>query len=112
MSLRELRHKALGRSLIPPSRLQFSEWIEANIKLPEGVRALPGAGPSVGASARSCRRLVLFVGPAHDDPERVVRQWPLQRLGFIPRCAHQNVSLFIGRQDFDSHSGLNASLIG
>jgi phage terminase large subunit GpA-like protein len=31
------------RSLIPPPRLQLSEWIETNIKLPEGVSALPGA---------------------------------------------------------------------
>ena len=28
--------------------------------------------------------LIFFVGPAHDDPERIVRQWPLQRLRFIP----------------------------
>jgi hypothetical protein len=30
-----------------------------------------------------CRRAVLFVGPTHDDPERIVRQWPLQRLGLV-----------------------------
>src|SRR6476646_549617 len=29
-------------SLIPPPRLKLSDWIEANIKLPEGVSALPG----------------------------------------------------------------------
>ena len=46
-----------------------------------------------------CRRAILFVGPAHDDPERIVRQWPLQRLGLVPRCAHPNVPLFIGGQD-------------
>jgi len=29
--------------LIPPSRLRLSDWIEANITLPEGISALPGA---------------------------------------------------------------------
>jgi hypothetical protein len=38
----DLRRVALW-SLIPPPRLQLSDWIEANIKLPEGVSALPGA---------------------------------------------------------------------
>jgi phage terminase large subunit GpA-like protein len=37
-----IRHNVL-RSLIPPPRLRLSEWIEANIRLPEGVSALPGA---------------------------------------------------------------------
>jgi hypothetical protein len=37
-----IRARAL-RSLIPPPRLRLSDWIEANIKLPEGVSALPGA---------------------------------------------------------------------
>ena len=40
--LTTIRSAAL-RSLIPPPRLQLSEWIETNIKLPEGVSALPGA---------------------------------------------------------------------
>jgi phage terminase large subunit GpA-like protein len=30
------------RSLVPPPRLQLSDWIEANIVLPEGTSALPG----------------------------------------------------------------------
>jgi phage terminase large subunit GpA-like protein len=38
----DIRRTAL-RSLIPPPRLQLSEWIEGNIRLPEGVSALPGA---------------------------------------------------------------------
>jgi phage terminase large subunit GpA-like protein len=41
-ALADIRRTAL-RSLIPPPRLQLSEWIEANIRLPEGVSALPGA---------------------------------------------------------------------
>lgn len=36
-----IRRTAL-RSLIPPPRLRLSEWIEANIVLPESVSALPG----------------------------------------------------------------------
>lgn len=31
------------RSLIPPPRVHLSEWIETNIRLPEGVSALPGS---------------------------------------------------------------------
>jgi hypothetical protein len=34
--LATIRSNAL-HSLIPPPRLQLSEWIEQNIKLPEGV---------------------------------------------------------------------------
>jgi len=32
-----------------------------------------------------CRRAILLVGAVHHDPERVVRQRPLQCLGLIPR---------------------------
>ena len=39
--LADIRRNAL-RSLIPPPRVPLSEWIEHNIKLPEGVSALPG----------------------------------------------------------------------
>ncbi len=54
------------------------------------------------AAARSQARkhiilAILFLGPAHDDPERIVRQRSLQRLRFIPWCPH--VPLFVGRQD-------------
>jgi hypothetical protein len=35
-----IRSSAL-RVLIPPPRLHLSEWIESNIRLPEGVSALP-----------------------------------------------------------------------
>ena len=40
--LTEIRTRALA-ALIPPPRLHLSEWIEQNIRLPEGVSALPGA---------------------------------------------------------------------
>ena len=40
-AIAEIRARAL-RSLLPPPRLRLSEWIEANIRLPEGVSALPG----------------------------------------------------------------------
>ena len=42
-----------------------------------------------------CRLAILFVGPAHDDPERIVRHWPLQRLGFVPRRAHPQIALLV-----------------
>jgi hypothetical protein len=40
--LAAVRSRALA-SLIPPPRLHLSDWIEANIQLPEAVSALPGA---------------------------------------------------------------------
>ena len=36
-----IRARALA-ALIPPPRLHLSQWIEANIRLPEGTSALPG----------------------------------------------------------------------
>ena len=44
-------------------------------------------------------RAILFLSSTHDDPERVVRQRSLQRLGFVPRRAHPHISLFVGEQD-------------
>jgi phage terminase large subunit GpA-like protein len=41
-TLAEVQSRVL-HSLIPPARLKLSEWIEQNIRLPEGVSALPGA---------------------------------------------------------------------
>jgi hypothetical protein len=32
-----------------------------------------------------------------DDPARVIRQWPLQRLGLIPRRAHPYLALSVVR---------------
>ena len=49
--------------------------------------------------ARLCRSLVLFVLPARDNLERVIGQWPLQRLRLIPRRAHPDVPFLVGRQD-------------
>lgn len=40
--LEGVRSRAL-RALIPPPRLALSEWMEASLRLPEGVSALPGA---------------------------------------------------------------------
>src|SRR5215831_18183970 len=36
-----VRRRALA-ALVPPPRVPLSDWIEANIRLPEGVSALPG----------------------------------------------------------------------
>ena len=38
-------------------------------------------------AARSCGGLVFLVCSSGDDPYRIVRQWPLQPLCFIPRRA-------------------------
>jgi hypothetical protein len=50
--LGDIRARALA-SLIPPQRLRLSDWIEANIKLPEGASALPGAVRLCGPVVRS-----------------------------------------------------------
>ena len=41
-ALADIRRTAL-RSLIPPPRIALSQWIEQNIRVPEGVSALTGA---------------------------------------------------------------------
>jgi phage terminase large subunit GpA-like protein len=41
MQIETVRRNAL-RALIPPPRLRLSDWIEANVCLPEGVSAQPG----------------------------------------------------------------------
>ena len=58
-------------------------------------------------SRHGCRRAILFVGSAHDNPERVIRLWPLQRLGLIPRRTHPNVPLFVRRQDHRHGLGMD-----
>lgn len=50
LDLATIRTRALA-ALIPPPRLRLSTWIEANIRLPEGVSALPGAEPSPRSSS-------------------------------------------------------------
>jgi hypothetical protein len=44
-ALLDVRRHAFA-SLIPPPRLRLSDWIEQNIRLPEGVSALSCASPS------------------------------------------------------------------
>src|SRR5579862_4062143 len=41
-SIADIRARALA-ALIPPQRIALSNWIEQNIRLPEGVSAHPGA---------------------------------------------------------------------
>ena len=41
-ALADIRRRALA-ALIPPPRLPLSQWIEANLRIPEGVSATPGA---------------------------------------------------------------------
>jgi hypothetical protein len=42
---------------------------------------------------------IFFVGPPRYNPQRIVRQRPLQRLCLVPRRAHPHIALFIGCQD-------------
>jgi hypothetical protein len=37
------------RGLIPPTRLALSQWVESNIRLPEGVSACQGFEPLAAA---------------------------------------------------------------
>jgi hypothetical protein len=69
--------------------------------VPDGDRATFDGwhGSMKPEGRRTVMLLRAIVCPAHDDPERIIRQWPLQRLGLVPRCAHPNVPLLIGGQD-------------
>jgi hypothetical protein len=44
-------------------------------------------------------RYVFLVGPTHHNAQHVVRQRPLQRLGFVPRPSKPCLALLVGRQD-------------
>jgi hypothetical protein len=46
---------------------------------------------------------LFFVRAACDDPDRVIRRWPLQGLGLIPWRAHPNITLLVCVRD-DRHS--------
>ena len=59
------------------------------------------AGPRKRHSVSRCCH-VFFVCSSGDDPDRIVRQRPLQRLCLIPWGAHPNIALLIRHQD-DRH---------
>ena len=48
------RRKALA-ALLPPTPLPLSEWLEANVCLPEGLVAMPGPLEAVAVPAWHCR---------------------------------------------------------
>ena len=48
----------------------------------------------------SRRRAVFLIGATRHDPQSVIRQWPLQGLGLVPRRAHPHIAFFVGRQDY------------
>src|SRR6185437_16258385 len=41
--------------------------------------------------ARAARPI--FLRAAHNDPQHIIRQWPLQRLRLIPRRGHPDIAL-------------------
>ena len=51
--------------------------------------------------------IVFLVSATHDDLERIIRQRSLQWLGLIPRRAHPNVALLVGRQDHRHRLGMD-----
>jgi hypothetical protein len=40
---------------------------------------------------------IFLIYPTYHDLKHIIRQWPLQRLGLIPRRAHPNVPLVVGK---------------
>jgi phage terminase large subunit GpA-like protein len=82
-----VRVRALA-SLIPPPRLQLSQWIEQNIRLPEGISALPGAVRlwpyqreiADAIKAPACERVMLLkpnrVGGSTAPAPRHPAAWP------------------------------------
>ena len=65
----------------------------------DSPRGFLRVGVGAGGGGISCSSLVFLVRAARNNPDRVVGQGPLQRLGLIPRRAHPDVALLIGRQD-------------
>jgi len=69
------------------------------------VHSLKGTGslfrgfPEGSSPRRSRGNPIFLVFAAHDDLERIIRQWPLQHLRFIPRRTHPDIALLIGGQD-------------
>ena len=55
--------------------------------------------PLLGSRPHHYANLVFLVRAARDNLERVIRQRPLQRLRLVPRRAHPDVPLLVGRQD-------------
>jgi hypothetical protein len=48
----------------------------------------------------SCGSLVFLFRPAHHDLQRIIWQWPLQRLALSHGRPHPNVTLLVGGQDY------------
>jgi hypothetical protein len=48
-------------------------------------------------------RHILFISTPPNNHQAVIRQWPLQRFGFLLWRSHPHVALFIGHQD-NGHS--------
>jgi hypothetical protein len=129
--LANIRTRALA-SLIPPPRLALSQSIETYSTPDDSLLAIVTAqcvisrergGAVLGIPARRrdvlirevraswsrCRRAILFVGPTHDDPERIIRQWSLQRLRLVPRRTHPHIPFLLGRQDHRHRLGMDPS---
>jgi hypothetical protein len=89
LDLATIRRRALA-SLIPPPRLPLSTWIEANVRLPEGVSALPGPARLWQLSMRH-RRWALSSVREVSRPELVavtVRRALVRDLALaLPSCA-------------------------
>ena len=70
--------------------------------LEDPARGFFWVGEGGGRWCISCGGLVFLVRAAGNDPDRVVRQRPLQRLGLVPWRTHPDVAFLVRHQD-DRH---------
>ena len=63
-----------------------------------GAKANPYAATGYRSSRRSIF-LISLISAAHHDLQRIISQWPLQGLRFVPRRTHPNVAFLVGGQD-------------
>jgi hypothetical protein len=66
-------------------------WRQGCTNDPEARQAL-----AVGGTTSCYRCSIFLIGAAGNDLQRVVRQRPLQSLGFVSRRSHPDVALFLG----------------
>ena len=71
------------------------------------LKVSDAAGHQPASWRSSSRRPILLICTARDNLERIIRQRPLQRLGFIPWRAHPCVAFFISRQDRRHRLGMD-----
>jgi hypothetical protein len=113
-SLRPAPYSAgLPRSRNRSGSLIFSMWMRLELARRcwrfrgFGARLFPGRRRG-GRWRILCGGLVFLVQTTRHDPDRIVEQWSLQRLGFIPRRVQSRRASFLG-QAYHRHGLGNGS---